>query len=120
MRLFCFFKIYINERDLPIKFSPKCILAYSADSAGFSVPCNVHVCPYLGGGGEWTKLFHNFLYQSSCTKVHQGTTQVTSSLVLPWSRYIKKVLFDFFVPDFFYYINTAHLHKRESAITLIA
>ena len=50
---------YINERDLPIKFSPKCILANSADSAGFSVPCNVHVCPYLGENKKkWTKLFH--------------------------------------------------------------
>ena len=56
---FAFFKIYINERDLPIKFSPKCILANSADSAGFSVPCNVHVCPYLGENKKkWTKLFH--------------------------------------------------------------
>ena len=45
---FAVLKSTLNERDLPIKFGPKCILANSADSAGFSVPCNVHVCPYLG------------------------------------------------------------------------
>ena len=50
------------------------------------------------------------------TSRHHSGDIITGAFLVP---IYKKVLFDFSVPDFFYYMNTAHLHKRESAITYI-
>ena len=128
MRLFCFFKIYINGRDLPIKINSVrnafWLMLTVLDSQSLAIIMFGLIWGEIKKNGQNYFISSNrtfslskFLYER--TSRHHSGDIITGCFLGPD---IKKFCLTFWYRFFFYYmyINTAHLHKRESAITLIA